>query len=64
MEQKINQMEVKDMYNKNKGLKTDYQIIIENKIVISFNTDRKRENLMKLLNNTRKITCLSNISYP
>ncbi|MDF2907490.1 MAG: hypothetical protein K0R34_2811 [Herbinix sp.] len=52
------------MYNKNKGLKTDYQIIIENKIVISFNTDRKRENLMKLLNNTRKITCLSNISYP
>lgn len=52
------------MYNKNKGLKTVYQIIIENKIVLSFNTDKKRENFMKLLNNTRKITCLSNVSYP
>lgn len=52
------------MYNKHKGEKIEFQIIIENKIVISFNTEKKRANFVKSLNNARKITCLSNVSYP
>lgn len=52
------------MYNKHTKQKTDFQITIENKICISFNTEKKRQNCIKKLKKTRQITCLSQCSYP
>lgn len=52
------------MYNKHTNEKTYYSLIIENKICISFNTKKKREEIISRLNGTREITCISNFSYP
>lgn len=52
------------MYNKNKGEKIEYQLIIDNKLCITFNTSKKRKDIIKKLNNTRNITYITNFSYP
>lgn len=56
--------EAVNMYNKNKKEKVEYQVIIENKLVISYNTSKKRNEFIKRLNGSRRITCITNVSYP
>ncbi len=52
------------MYNKHMSLKIEYHVVIDNKVVLSFNTEKKREQFMKKLNGTRKITCITDVQYP
>ena len=52
------------MYNKHKNEKTMYSVMIENKTGISFNTEKKRKEFIVRLKGTRKITCITNVSYP
>jgi len=52
------------MYNKHTRLKTEYQLIIDNKFGIAFNTEQKRQQAIRKLNGTRIITCVSDVSYP
>ena len=51
------------MYNKHDYSFTMYQVIVENKTCIQFNTDKKRKAFIAKLKN-RKVTCISNVSYP
>lgn len=53
-----------DMYNKHTNTKTEFQAIIDNKIGVAFNTDKKRKAFIARLNGTRKVTALSNVQYP
>lgn len=52
------------MYDKHTNTKVEYQIIIDNKIAISFNTEKKRKEIIKRLKGTRNITCISDAGYP
>lgn len=52
------------MYNKHTHTKTEFQVIIENKFGISFNTEKKRKAFISRLKGTREITCMSNVEYP
>lgn len=52
------------MYNKHTNTKTDFKVIIENRICISFNTDKKRNEFIAKLKGTREITCITNSLYP
>lgn len=52
------------MYNKHTNTKVEYQLIIDNKIAISFNTDKKRKEIIKKLKGTRNITSRGNVEYP
>jgi len=52
------------MYDKNKFAKIMYQVIIDNKVAVEFNTDKKREDFLKQIGSTRNVTCISNVLYP
>lgn len=52
------------MYNKHTNKKTEFTVVIENKICISFNTEKKRKEFIARLNGKRQITCITNSSYP
>lgn len=52
------------MYNKHTNTKTVFTVIIENKIAISFNTEKKRKTFIARLKGTRQITCITDSSYP
>ncbi len=54
------------MYNKHKNETIVYQVIIDNKTCISFNTEKKRSAFMKKVTaeGRRKITYLSQVIYP
>jgi hypothetical protein len=52
------------MYSKNKCNKIIYQVIIDNKVSVEFNTNKKRETFLKRVGNTRNVTCISNFAYP
>jgi hypothetical protein len=52
------------MYNKHTNTKTEFQAIIDNKVGIAFNTDKKRKAFIAKLKGTRKVTAISNIQYP
>ncbi len=52
------------MYNKHTNTKIEYQVVIENKICIGFNTDKKRKTFIARLKGTRKITSMANVNYP
>lgn len=52
------------MYDKHKNIKIDFQVVVDNKICIGFNTAKKRNEFIKKLNGTRKVTSIANVQYP
>jgi hypothetical protein len=52
------------MYSKNECQKIIYQVIIDNKFGVEFNTKQKRETFLERVGNMRNVTCISNIAYP
>jgi hypothetical protein len=52
------------MYSRNRCEKIMYQVIIDNKVGVEFNTEKKREALLKQIGCTRNVTCTSNAIYP
>lgn len=52
------------MYNKHTNTKIEFQVIIDNKVCVAFNTDKKRNAFMDRLKDTRKVTCIGNVEYP
>lgn len=51
------------MYNKHTCTITMYQVIVDNKTCIQFNTEKKRRLFISKVKN-RQITCISDVSYP
>lgn len=54
------------MYSKHKKESTIYQVIIDNKLAINFNTDKKRSTFIERVRNEgrRQVTCITNVIYP
>ncbi|GEM_PF-1253793 len=52
------------MYNKHTNTKIEYQVVVDNKVCIAFNTDKKRKAFIARLKGTREITSISNVEYP
>lgn len=54
------------MYNKHKCKKIMFQAIVDNKTVIEFNTSKKRDMFVDMINNSKNhtITRISQVSYP
>lgn len=54
------------MYNKHKNQTTMYQAIVDNKIGVQFNTEKKRQAFVEkvIAEGKRRITCQTNVIYP